>query len=193
MFVHAEGEEDDLEDGDLSCFIRLGTDFTSNFYEYEIQLKPTPHYATSPDEIWPSSNEIDIAFEIFQLAKQERNFNNADVSSPYIKYASGGKITVVGNPNLSQVKTIMIGVRNPKKTSFNSDDDGLSKCGQIWVNELRLTDFDEYGGWAANGRLTARVADIGNVTISGNLSTIGFGSIEKKVNERQKYLSLIHI
>ena len=187
MFVHAEGEDDDLKEGDLSCFIRLGTDFTSNFYEYEIQLKPTPHYASSPNEIWPSSNEIDIAFEIFQSTKQERNFNNADVSSPYIKYSSGGKITVVGNPNLSQVKTIMIGVRNPKKTSFNSEDDGLSKCGQIWVNELRLTDFDEYGGWAANGRLTARVADLGNVTISGNLSTIGFGSIEKKVNERQKY------
>ena len=187
MFVHAEGEEDDLKEGDLSCFIRLGTDFTSNFYEYEISLKPTPHFATSPNEIWPSSNEIDIAFEIFQLAKQERNFNNADVSTPYIKYDSGGKITVVGNPNLSQVKTIMIGVRNPKKTSFNSNDDGLSKCGQIWVNELRLTDFDEYGGWAANGRLTARIADVGNVTISGNMSTVGFGSIEKKVNERQKY------
>ncbi len=187
MFVHAEGQEDNLNDGDLSCFIRLGTDFTSNYYEYEIKLKPTPHYATSREEVWPSSNEIDIAFEIFQLAKQERNFNNADVASPFIKYASGGKITVVGNPNLSQVKTIMIGVRNPKKTSFDSDDDGLSKCGQIWVNELRLTDFDEYGGWAANGRLTARIADVGNVTISGNMSTIGFGSIEKKVNERQKY------
>ena len=187
MFVHAEGEEDNLKEGDLSCFIRLGTDFTSNFYEYEISLKPTPHFASSPNEIWPESNEIDIAFEIFQIAKQERNFNNADVASPYIKFSSGGKITVVGNPNLSQVKTIMIGVRNPKKSSFDGLDDGLPKCGQIWVNELRLTDFDEYGGWAANGRLTARAADVGNITISGNLSTIGFGSIEKKVNERQKY------
>jgi len=187
MFVHAEGYKNDLNDGDLSCFIRLGTDFKSNYYEYEIKLEATPHTATSSEDIWPSSNEIDIAFEIFQLAKQERNFNNTDISSPFIKYSSGGKITVVGNPNLSQVKTIMIGVRNPKKTSFSSNDDGLEKCGQIWVNELRLTDFDEYGGWAANGRLTARVADFGNVTLSGNMSTTGFGSIEKKVNERQKY------
>ena len=187
MFVHAEGQEDNLNQGDLSCFIRLGSDFTSNYYEYEIMLKPTPHYATSPSEIWPEQNEIDIAFEIFQLAKQERNFNNYDVSVPFIKYSSSGKITVVGNPNLSQVKTMMIGVRNPKKNNINSLDDGLSKCGQIWVNELRLTDFDEYGGWAANSRFTARLADIGNITLSGNLSTIGFGSIEKKVNERQKY------
>ena len=81
MFVHAEGQEDNLNDGDLSCFIRLGTDFTSNYYEYEIKLKPTPHYATSREEVWPSSNEIDIAFEIFQLAKQERNFKILDILS----------------------------------------------------------------------------------------------------------------
>ena len=187
MFVHAEGEEDDLRDGDLSCFLRLGTDFTSNYYEYEIALKATAHGASSPYDIWPSQNEIDIAFDILKQAKQDRNYNNADVSSPYIKYTSGGKVTVVGNPNLAQVKTIMIGVRNPKKKSMEDTDDGMSKCGQIWVNELRLTEFDEQGGWAANSRVTARLADFGNVTLSGNMSTVGFGSIEKKVNERQKY------
>ena len=80
----------------------------------------------------------------------------------------------------------MIGVRNPKKASIDSEDDGLPKCGEIWVNELRLTDFHERGGWAANARLTTRLADFGTVTLAGSMSTIGFGSIEKKVNERQK-------
>ena len=187
MFVHAEGQKNDLKNGDLSCFIRLGTDFTANYYEYEIPLTPTDWYTSSPNEIWPTENEIDIAFEIFQDAKQRRNNEGYDVGIPYVRSSSGGKITVVGNPNLAQVKTIMIGVRNPKKVSLSSSDDGLDKCGQIWVNELRLTDFDEYGGWAANSRLTARLADFGNVTLSGNMSTVGFGSIEKKVNERQKY------
>ena len=187
MFVHAEGEEDDLKNGDLSCFIRLGTDFVSNYYEYEIALKPTPHGTSNANDIWPTQNEIDIAFEILKQTKQDRNANSTDVSSPYTKFISGGKVTVVGNPNLAQVKTIMIGVRNPKKKSIEDTDDGLSKCGQIWVNELRLVGFDEYGGWAANSRFTARLADFGNVTLSGNMSTIGFGSIEKKINERQKY------
>ena len=187
MFVHAEGEENNLNYGDLSCFIRLGTDFTSNYYEYEIPLTPTSHFSTSADEIWPEANEIDIAFEIFQLTKQERNFTSSDVTTPYSKFYDQGKVTVVGNPNLSQVKSMMIGVRNPKKTAINSDDDGMEKCGQLWLNELRLTDFDEYGGWAANGRLTARLSDLGNMTLSGNMSTIGFGSIEKKVTERQKH------
>ena len=187
MFVHAEGKEDDLEDGDLSCFIRLGTDFTSNYYEYEIPLKVTNHGDNGRTEVWPIENNIDILFEDFQLAKQQRNLSSTDVSTPFISFLSGGKkIIVVGNPNLSRVKTIMIGVRNPKKTSIDSDDDGLSKCGEIWVNELRLTDFNEYGGWAANARFTTRLADFGTVTMAGNMSTIGFGSIEKKVNERQK-------
>ena len=79
----------------------------------------------------------------------------------------------------------MIGIRNPKKISNDDDDDGLSKCGQIWVNELRLTEFDEKGGWATNSRITARLADFGNITLSGNVSTVGFGSIEKSINERQ--------
>ena len=192
MFVHAEGEYPEphqyaIQDGDLSCFIRLGTDFVSNYYEYEIALKVTPHGTSNANDIWPTQNEIDIAFETLRQTKQDRNSNSTDISSPYTKFISGGKVTVVGNPNLAQVKTIMIGIRNPKKKSIEDTDDGFSKCGQIWVNELRLVGFDEYGGWAANSRLTARLADFGNVTLSGNMSTVGFGSIEKKINERQKY------
>ena len=85
-----KGQNDDLNFGDLSCFIRLGTDFSSNFYEYEIPLKPTPHFSSSPIEIWPIENNIDIDFEIFQLVKQERNFYSNDVSTPYETNMSGG-------------------------------------------------------------------------------------------------------
>lgn len=193
MFVHAEGKNDDLNDGDFSCFIRLGTDFISNYYEYEVSLKATPHGASSTNTIWPSSNQIDIAFEEFQKAKQIRNDairdgSHSNVSHPFIKYlANGKKIQIVGNPNLARVKTIMIGIRNPKKINIQDTDDGLAKCGEIWVNELRLTDFDEYGGWAANSRLTTRLADFSTITFAGSMSTIGFGSIEKKINERQRF------
>ena len=187
MFVHAEGKEDNLKNGDFSCFIRLGTDFSSNYYEYEIPLYITDFGSTRAEDIWPQENEIDIPFELFQDIKQERNSNSENVFLPYVKYINKGKVTVSGNPNLAQVKSIMIGIRNPKKISNDEDDDGLSKCGQIWVNELRLTEFDEKGGWATNSRVTARLADFGNITLSGNVSTVGFGSIEKSINERQKY------
>ena len=93
MFVHLEGAEDNLNYGDLSCFIRLGTDFTSNYYEYEIPLQPTPHFSTSSNEIWPEINNININFEDFQTTKQERNFNNESVTLPYEKLFGNGKIT----------------------------------------------------------------------------------------------------
>jgi cell surface protein SprA len=88
---------------------------------------------------------------------------------------------------MSDVRAMMIGVRNPKRnTNKLGNDDGQAKCAEIWVNELRLTDFNEKAGWAANARIAANLADLGNVMLSGAYSSAGFGSIEKKVNERQK-------
>jgi cell surface protein SprA len=87
---------------------------------------------------------------------------------------------------MSNVKVIMIGVRNPIKTRSRSADDGQPKYAEVWVNELRLSDFIENGGWAANAHLQARLADLGTVDLVGQASTPGWGSIEKKVNERSK-------
>ena len=200
MYVHAEAsgeDESSLNDNDLHLFIRLGTDFNDNFYEYSIPLKLTPWGTsqTEDDIIWPLDNEIDVAFEVLQNVKKLRNKAIRDgllenTSEIYKNYLGDKIITVVGNPNLSQVKTIMLGIRNPKKgnnlqTSFT--DDGLSKCGEIWLNELRLTDFDQRGGYAANARLNARLADFANVNFSGSMSTVGFGTIEQSLNSRQKY------
>ena len=50
MYFHAEpGAEVDgfnLDDGDLSAFVRLGFDFDANYYEYEIPLTVTPWYTS---------------------------------------------------------------------------------------------------------------------------------------------------
>ena len=191
MYVHAEasGEiESALQDGDLSLFIRLGTDFNDNYYEYEIPLKVTPWGVSRLDDqlIWPVENELNITFEQLLDAKQERNKAIRDgthTSSTDPFSGTDKQITVVGNPNISMVKTIMLGVRNPRKGGFNStvNDDGTSKCGEIWLNELRLTDFDERGGYAANGRINARLADFANVNLTGSMSTIGFGSIDQSL------------
>ncbi len=203
MFIHAEkayGATDDpnpsndiYPKGDLTLFIRLGADFTDNFYEYEIPLTFTPWFTSASDEygIWPKENSMDIELDKLISAKQDRNIAMREsgsiitTSTPYITYDGQNKITVVGVPNLSDVKALMIGIRNPKKEG-STNDDGRTKCAEIWVNELRLTDFDEKGGWAATARVNAALADLGNVVISGIHSTAGFGSIEQKVNERQK-------
>lgn len=200
MYTHAEASTDlsqVLKDNDVHMFIRLGTDYTDNFYEYDIPLKVTPagsYVGTNESDqyaVWPQDNEMALEFSKLQSAKQERNNKMAtgsgiSLSSEYKVFDGDRLITVKGNPNLSAVRIIMIGVRNPNKKSATDADDGKTKCAQIWVNELRLSDFTENGGWAANARVNAKLADFGNLAISGNIYTPGFGSIENKVNERKK-------
>lgn len=200
MYVHAEASANTsipLNNDDLEVFVRLGTDYTDNYYEYSIPLKVTaPGYYNGSDtddqyRVWPEANEMVLEFEKLQSAKQQRNiqmFNGGVVTlTTEFKVPDGTRmITIRGNPNLSSVKTMMIGIRNPKKGGATDSDDGLPKCGQVWVNELRLSDFDEKGGWAATARVTAKLADFGNVSLSGNMYTPGFGSIENKIQERKR-------
>ena len=199
MEVHAEdmiGQP--LQDDDLTAFIRIGSDYKGNFYEYEIPLKLTQpgHYDNNSDDqrakVWPLENSFDIDLSVLQVAKQERNRqmqlqgSSLSVSDVFVYQQGTARVSVSGNPNLSNIKVIMIGVRNPIKTRSRATDDGNPKYAEVWVNELRLSDFIENGGWAANAHLQARLADLGTVDMVGQASTPGWGSIEKKVNERSK-------
>ncbi|MCG8411984.1 MAG: cell surface protein SprA [Bacteroidales bacterium] len=194
MYVHANQLENKiLRDGDLRIFIRLGTDYKNNYYEYEMPIKVSGINAASPEDIWPEENNLEIVLNDLVDTKLARNKElqkeNSTITynSKYSIYKDNDKkISVRGNPNLSNVVTIMIGIRNPGKQSNSTGDDGMIKSGEIWVNELRLSDFKENGGWAARGTVSTRLADFGTVNIAGDISTPGFGSIDKKVNQRSK-------
>ena len=194
LFVHAEkfiNDVSNLSNGEMSVFIRLGSDYKNNYYEYEVPLSLTPHgnYSTYNESdqftVWPSGNTMNFNFESLtdlkisrNRAKREGN-NNVTFQTPYSEYdpdAPLNKITVVGNPSLSEVKTIMIGVRN------NSKD---IKSGEVWVNELRLTDFNEDGGWAANASMQIALSDFGTVNMGGRMETAGFGGLDQSVSERR--------
>lgn len=199
MEVHAEAlMGQPLYDDELTAFIRIGSDYKGNFYEYEIPLKLTPpgRYDNKSDAsralVWPEENSFNIDLSVFQEAKQERNRqmqqpgSSLSVSDVFIYTSGNARISVSGNPNMSNIRVIMVGVRNPIKNRRAGFDDGNPKSGEVWVNELRLSDFVEDGGWAANAHLQARLADFGTVDMVAQASTPGWGSIEKKVNERSK-------
>jgi cell surface protein SprA len=80
----------------------------------------------------------------------------------------------------------MLGVRNPYKGNNAGADDGLDKTGTLWFDELRLTDFDQRGGWAATARADFALADFANITLSGSKSTVGFGSLDSRVSDRSR-------
>ena len=197
MEVHAEQIPGKFIDNkDLTIFIRLGSDYKDNYYEYEVPLNLTSitggPFDNNKDadrlEVWPEENRVDISMDELQQVKQARNDEvrrsgtNVTNSTIFFYPIEGRRYYVCGNPNLSNVRTIMIGVRYP----YDSNKLGQTRSAEVWVDELRLTDFNEQGGWAANLRTTIRLADLGMVNASGGYSTPGFGSIEKKVSQRSK-------
>ena len=192
MFIHAEDVHNngDLKKGDVTAFIRLGSDFTENYYEYEMPVDITPwHCGRDTAAIWPKSNRMLVRLDSLVSLKQERNVavRKGYHSSNYIPYSKeiddGNRITVVGVPNLAEVTTIMIGVRNPKK-KLNDKDDMLPKSVEMWINELCLSGFDDKQGFAALLRARVNLADVGDLTVSGSYMSPGFGSIEQSVTER---------
>ncbi len=183
LFVHAEGDKQ-LQSNDVSAFIRFGTDLTNNYYEYEIPLSLTHLGQTDEYGVWPTNNEINILLEDLINAKIARNNAGVSFSAPYSTLLGAAKITVVGMPDFSQTRVMMMGVRNPKRKPGDVNDDGLPKCVDVWFNELRLTEFNTRGGWATTGFVQAKLADFGNVKVSGTLITNGWGGVDKKLNQR---------
>lgn len=199
MFVHAESNigESPVLDNELVAFMRVGTDFENNYYEYEIPLEITPEGQYNGDDdqqrliVWPEANNMEVSLNDFKSIKLTRSkeailSGSSDFTTPYSLQIGKAKVTIVGNPTLSGVKTIMLGVRNPKKVIGDLTDDGMGKCAEIWFNELRLSDFDDQSGWAAIVTANAKLADFANISVSGSMSTPGWGSIEKKISERQR-------
>lgn len=190
MFVHAEKKNDidPIEDGDLVLFVRLGSDYTNNYYEFEMPLKFTPWGVSSDDPyaIWPTDNNVEIDLTQFVEIKTHRNqlIRSGDLAYSsqllYNEYVGGRKYTVLGSPNLGKVKVIMVGVRNPKKESLEDGNDMLPKSCIVWLNELRLTDFNNQGGIAAMALARTNLADLGNLSLYGSYRTAGFGNLEEK-------------
>jgi cell surface protein SprA len=176
MFVHAESET--ANDGDLTAFIRFGTDLTNNYYEYEIPLTftrwPVPAVGRA-EAVWPAENFMDLALDLLYEAKLKRQAENWPMSIPYTVPGEKGRITVLGLPDVGNMRVMMLGIRNVTDKV---------QCGEVWFNELRVQEIANGGGWAALGRVNAQLADFGNVNLSSNIKTIGFGGIDKKLNER---------
>ena len=192
MFAHANALEQNttrLQDGDLSVFIRLGSDYKNNYYEYEIPLKltePRSNYnryvLADCKAVWPEENMLDVPLSVFTALKKNRNKARAQGVASYLAPYSmmdaehpQNKITIVGNPSLGEVKTMMLGVRN------NSAD---IKSGEVWINELRLKEHNNSGGWAANANLNVQLSDLGSVNATGRYISEGFGGLEDGVASR---------
>ncbi|MBU2907645.1 MULTISPECIES: cell surface protein SprA [Arenibacter] len=195
MFMHAEEivESDYANDETpLVGFIRIGSDFTQNFYQIELPLQLTPHGASSDSEIWPDVNELDLSLDDLSKVKSTGIAAQTLSTINYYEIDNGevvqvnefdprtlGKlrIGIRGNPSLGGIRSMMVGVKN---------DDNLPARGEVWFNELRLSGLDNNGGWAAIAAMDMNMADFANVSATGSKSTSGFGAIDQMPNERAR-------
>lgn len=192
LFTHANALSKDsimytpLDNSQVSVFIRLGSDFRSNYYEYEVPLQLTPaletgKYSNSDADrlaVWPTANMMDFDLDLLTSLKKSRNKNGVAYSQLYTGYdpnRPNNRIAIMGNPSLGEVKSIMIGVRNRY---------GAERSAEVWVNELRLQEFTNEGGWAAQGTLNIQLSDIGSFNATGKIVTAGYGGIEQSVSDR---------
>ena len=83
---------------------------------------------------------------------------------------------MLGNPSLSDVRVMLVGVRNKSNTT---------KAGTVWVNELKVTDFDESGGWAAKANVNLGLSDVASVNFGGHIETAGFGGVDQGLSQRR--------
>ncbi len=195
MFMHAEPQDNGvLNDGELVGFIRMGNDFTQNFYEIQVPLQVSTG-SVSPTDVWPEANEINIPLEILQQIKSmgiaDGTLSNLDptvydvtsgtpqIPSPSASFDIGQtRVAIKGNPNFGDIRVLMVGVKN--------NTQGTNVCGEVWFNELRLSDLDNEGGWAAILSMDTNLADFATISATGRQSTVGFGSVEQRPNERSR-------
>ncbi|HLA55843.1 MAG TPA: cell surface protein SprA [Flavobacterium sp.] len=208
MFLHAEaitGDSSPLDSNEMIGFIRFGNDFTENFYEVEIPLKVTPAGATTEEDIWPEANNIDLSLELLTKLKILANGPDsptADING--IKYINEGdprmdpshagranelRLGIRGNPNFGLVRTLMVGVKNNTRNPSIPDaavNNPHNIRGEVWFNELRLSQMDNSGGMAAVLNIDSNLADFATISATGRMSTIGFGALEEGPNERSR-------
>ena len=201
MFLHAESlpsESQPLEDNQMVGFIRFGNDFTENFYQIEIPLKvsnPSGNCKLSAEQVWLEENEIDLSLAL--LTKLKVLAMNVDPNSlplDGIYYQDEGQLDaslsgktnklrlgIKGNPNFGFARTLMVGVKNNSGISMPE-----AIKGEVWFNELRLSDMDNKGGMAALLNIDTNLADFATISATGKKSTIGFGALEQGSNERSR-------
>ena len=194
MWIHAESlinNATQLQSGQLSLFVRLGTDVKQNFYEYEVPLELTPHKKYNNDLpsdrriVWPESNFLNFSLQSLVNLKKQRNEakRNEESGVGFATLFTGrdpdnehNRMAVMGNPSLSDVRVMMVGVRNNSSTT---------KDGIVWVNELKVTDFNEEGGWAGKANATLSISDVATVNLGAHIETAGFGGVDQSLNERR--------
>lgn len=197
MYTHVHGASNSPQEKEkirqnLRLFVRLGANETGDYYEYEQPLEPsnTPgtEGANSP---WREENEMNLVLSKLSQLKTARDqsgertdttFTSDRVDLPLDFAPEGTTLKIRGTPSLDGVNSVVIGVRHVGDPTSAAPLRDV----ELWVNELRVSGFDEERGWAAHTNANVSLADVATVRGSFQQQTDGFGSLSSTLDEREE-------
>lgn len=176
MFVHGGSTQTTLSNNDsLEYFIRFGAD-NNNYYEYRSRI-----YGG-----WDDRNHMDVNIQDFTtldtLFKQETGFDSTRFDSTgFYRYLTEDKSKLLrkkGNPSFTNVKVLTLGLKNL--------DPQAEFSGEIWFNELRLSEAQRDKGIAMRVRADLRIADFATVTSEVEKLDADFHRITERFSPNQQ-------
>lgn len=160
MFVHG----DSSVDGNVIFFFRMSQD-GANYYEYRTVLEPG----------WSENNSVDLDFARMTELKYELHRNTHPDSLAYADTVEGN-YSIHGNPSLSQVRLFVVGV----EIDTAAVPDSLYS-GEVWVDELRVTEVRKKSDFAGRVQATARFSDFADATVSYQRTGADFFPLSAKI------------
>jgi hypothetical protein len=139
MFIH--GPPELADDSTVVFFFRIGLDY-ENYYELRRVFSDTGWALISMD-----FNEITGLKEYLERARDD----NPDTNS-IDSVINGTEYRILGKPNITRVKYLACGVTSLDTTG--------SITGDVWVDELRLTDVRRDVGTAGRISFSGNLADL---------------------------------
>jgi hypothetical protein len=160
MFVYGK----DVKPNDnIEFFIRFGAD-TSNYYEFRerVALGWSQQNTMNLDLVALASTKLALyittvldtsKFESVNSFKDYFRVKDAKLLQNLGLNAATQEVRVRGNPALTNVRTLIVGIKNAGTASFT---------GEIWMNELRVTNVKKDKGIAMRARIDLKLADFIN-------------------------------
>jgi len=200
MYTHVHGasnspqEKEEIREN-LRMFVRLGSNETSDYYEYEQPLTPSNVPGTGGVKTpWLENNEMNLLLSALSQLKTARTQSGVPFDSTFttdrldlpLDFApEGTRLKIRGTPSLNRINTIVIGLRHAKDPDATPAPPVLRNI-ELWVNELRVSGFDERKGWATTTNANVKLADLATLQGSFRRQTDGFGSLSSTLDERRQ-------
>ncbi len=181
MFIYARDEGGlhiTPDSSTIEVFFRFGSDI-NNYYEIRerVYAGPSPMLGG-----WDERNHIDIEFIKLTSMKLDSSLYNPDIGA-FEKEIDGKLYRIKGNPSITNVRTLIVGVKNLSRLS-------APFYGQIWLNELRLSEVQKNRGIAMRARMDLRLSDFMSVNGEINRQDADFHNVATRFGSGDNRLSM---